>query len=185
MTYFFSLLVCSFSRKDANDAPPNGRCFWCVDLDDLRGKVFLEINFLIILRKMEHYLLKEEAYELIGHCMEVHTTLGTGFSEAVYKDALEYELRQNRIPFGREVEYRVRYKDIILPHYYYFADFVVFDQIILEAKAVSELKNEHIEQTINYLAVSGMELGLLVNFRKPRLEYKRLILTERNKTIGI
>lgn len=134
---------------------------------------------------MEHYLLKEEAYELIGHCMEVHTTLGTGFSEAVYKDALEYELRQNRIPFGREVEYRVRYKDIILPHYYYFADFVVFDQIILEAKAVSELKNEHIEQTINYLAVSGMELGLLVNFRKPRLEYKRLILTERNKTIGI
>lgn len=133
---------------------------------------------------MGHYLLKEEAYELIGYCMEVHTTIGTGFSEAVYKDALEYELRRNCILFKREVEYKVRYKDIILPHYY-FADFVVFDQIILEAKAVSELKNEHIEQTINYLAVAGMELRLLVNFRKPRLEYKRLILTERNKSIGI
>jgi GxxExxY protein len=61
----------------------------------------------------------------------------------------------------------------------FFADFVLFDSIILEVKAVSDLIDEHFEQTINYLAVSGIEAGLLINFRKPKLQYKRVILTER------
>ena len=131
---------------------------------------------------MENYLLKKEVYELVGSCIEVHRQLGVGFNEIVYKDALEYELRNAQIPFSREVEFKVQYKDILLPHYF-FADFVVHNQIIFEAKAVSELRNEHIEQTINYLAVSGLEIGLLVNFRKSRLEYKRLILSqEKRKT---
>ncbi len=127
---------------------------------------------------MEHYLLKEETYQIIGSCMSVHTELGAGFSEIVYKDALEYEFKKNGIWFAREVQYQVKYKETILPHLF-FADFVVFDSIILEVKAVSDLSNQHFEQTINYLAVSGMEVGLLVNFRKPKLQYKRVILTER------
>ncbi|MGV3611935.1 MAG: GxxExxY protein [Fluviicola sp.] len=126
----------------------------------------------------DYYLLKEECYQLIGCCMEVHNCLGSGFSEIVYKDALEYELKRNHIPFAREVEYLVRYKDIILPHKF-FADFVVFDSIILEAKAVSEITNNHYDQTLNYLVVSGMEVGLLVNFKQTKLQYKRIILTER------
>lgn len=134
--------------------------------------------FLINLNKMEHYLLKKECYEIIGSCMEVHSELGVGFSEIVYKDALEYEFKKKGIPFAREVRYQVNYKDVILPHEFY-ADFVVFDSIILEAKTVKELANEHFEQTINYLAVSGMEVGVLVNFRKPQLQYKRVIFTER------
>ncbi len=134
--------------------------------------------FLINLSRMEHYLLKEECYEIIGSCMEVHSELGFGFSEIVYKDALEYEFKKNKIPFAREVKYQVRYKDTVLPHQF-CADFVVFDTIILEVKAVSDLCNEHFEQTINYLAVSGMEVGVLVNFRKPKLQYKRVILSER------
>jgi len=125
---------------------------------------------------MKDYLLKEEVYELVGCCINVHKELGVGFSEIVYKDALEYELNEMGILFDREVEFKINYKDIILPHYF-FADFVIHDQIILEAKAVSELRNEHVEQTINYLAASGIEVGLLVNFRKPRVEYKRLILS--------
>lgn len=80
--------------------------------------------------------------------------------------------------FAREVEYQVKYKDTILPHKF-FADFVAFDSIIIEVKTVSELTDQHFEQTINYLAVSGMEVGLLLNFRKPKLQYKRVILTER------
>jgi GxxExxY protein len=105
--------------------------------------------------------------------MEVHSEIGFGFSEIVYKDALEYEFKKNGILFKREV----KYKDTIPP--INFGDFVVFDTLILEVKAVSDLCNEHFEQTINYLAVSGMEVGVLVNFRKPKLQYKRVILTGR------
>ena len=127
---------------------------------------------------MENYLLEKETYEIIGRCMEVHSELGSGFSEIVYKDALEYEFRKQGILFEREVKYQVKYKDIILPHEFY-ADFVVFGSIILEVKTVSDLIDQHFEQTINYLSVSGNEVGLLVNFRKPKLQYKRIILTER------
>ena len=134
--------------------------------------------FFINLNRMEHYLLEEETYQIIGRCIEVHNELGCGFSEIVYKDALEYEFRKKGILFEREVRYQVKYKDTILPHLF-FADFVVYGSIILEVKAVSNLIDEHFEQTINYLAVSGTEVGLLVNFRKPKLQYKRIILTER------
>ncbi|MDR0801444.1 GxxExxY protein [Fluviicola sp.] len=117
-----------------------------------------------------HLILKEEAYEVIGRCMEVHRNLGNGFSEIVYKDALEYELREEKIQFEREKEFKVYYKDIILPHYFY-ADFVVFGSIILEVKSVSQLTKSHYAQVINYLAVSNLPLGLLVNFNEDSLIY--------------
>lgn len=106
--------------------------------------------------------------------MAVHRELGSGFSEIVYKDALEYELKLREIPYQREVRFQVQYKEIILAHEF-VADFVVFDEIILEAKSISEIKKEHYEQLINYLAVSGNEVGFLVNFRQPSLQYKRLV----------
>ena len=141
-------------------------------------KFDFQMIFLINLLGMEHYLLEEESYKIIGRCMEVHNELGAGFSEIVYKDALEYEFRKNGIPFAREVEFKVKYKDVILPHKFY-ADFVIFDSVILEVKALSELSNEHFEQVINYLTVSGIELSLFINFRRPRLQYKRVIFTDR------
>ena len=106
--------------------------------------------------------------------MEVHRELGSGFSEIVYKDALEHELRLRGICFEREREFQVYYKGILLPHKFY-ADFIVDETIILEVKTVSSLQKEHLEQTINYLCVSGLNLGLLVNFRSNSLEYKRLV----------
>ena len=124
---------------------------------------------------MKHLILKSEAYEIIGSCMEVHRNLGHGFSEIVYKDALEYEFRQNNIQFVREKEFKVHYKNIILPHYFY-ADFVVLDSIILEIKSVNQLTKSHYAQVINYLAVSDLPLGLLVNFNEDSLKYKRFIL---------
>ena len=125
---------------------------------------------------MTHELIyKEEAYQIIGICMEVHNELGGGFLEIVYKDALEYEFKRNDIVNKREQEYLVRYKDIILPHSFH-ADFVVMDKIILEVKAVSGISDEHIARTINYLKVSGNKLALLVNFSKGKLEYKRIVL---------
>ena len=106
--------------------------------------------------------------------MEVHNNLGHGFLEIVYKDAIEYEFRKAGIPYEREKEYKVKYKDIILPHKFY-ADFVVFDQIILEVKGVSALTDEFTAQCINYLKVSGNKLALLVNFGELRLQYKRIV----------
>lgn len=124
---------------------------------------------------MSQLIYKDESYQIIGKCFEVHNNLGAGFLEIVYKDALEYEFKKSGIPFEREVEYVVNYKDIILPHKF-FADFVVFDKIILEVKGVKGIADEHIAQTINYLKVSGNKLGLLVNFGELKLNYKRLIL---------
>ncbi len=102
-------------------------------------------------------------------------SLGKGHSEIVYKDALEYEFKINSIPFEREKNYEIEYKDIILPRKY-VADFVVFDEIIFEVKAISQLTSSDIKQTLNYLASSKNKLGLLVNFGEDSLKYRRIIL---------
>ena len=124
---------------------------------------------------MNKIVYKEESYKIIGICMEVPRELGYGFLEIVYKDALEYEFKKANLDFAREVEYLVHYKDVILPHKFY-ADFVVFNKIILEIKGVSGIADEHLAQTLNYLKVSGNKLGLLVNFGEPSLKYKRVLL---------
>ncbi|MNK60974.1 hypothetical protein D3C87_801250 [compost metagenome] len=124
---------------------------------------------------MSDLYLKEESYKIIGICMEVHKILGKGHSEKVYGDALEYEFQKNNIPYNRELRYNIAYKDIVLPSYY-FADFVIFDEIILELKAITSLTTSEIRQTLNYLAASKNKLGLLVNFGEDSLKYKRIIL---------
>ena len=124
---------------------------------------------------MSELILKEEAYKIIGLCMEVHNNLGAGFLEIVYKDALELEFRRAGIFYEREKEYVVNYKDVILPHKFY-ADFVVFDKIILEVKGMSGIADEFIAQAINYLKVSGNRLALIVNFGEPKLGYRRVVV---------
>lgn len=124
---------------------------------------------------MDDIYLKEETYKIIGLCMEVHKILGKGHSEVVYKDAVEYEFKINGIPYEREKTYRIAYKDIFLQRKY-DADFVVFDKIIFEVKAISNLTISDIKQTLNYLACSKNKLGLLVNFGEDSLKYKRVIL---------
>ena len=114
--------------------------------------------------------------------MEVHNNLGAGFLEIVYKDALEYEFRKADIPFFREKEYAIKYKEIIFPHKFY-ADFVVYDKIILcacmplaEVKGVSGIAEEFVAQAINYLKISGNKLALIVNFGELKLNHKRIVL---------
>jgi GxxExxY protein len=116
----------------------------------------------------------EEAYSIIGKCMEVHRHLGHGFLEIVYKDALELEFRNAHIPYGREIKFEINYKGYWLPHPYY-ADFTVYDKIILEAKSVDGLHDDMMARTINYLRASGYTLGLLVNFGRDSLQYKRVV----------
>ncbi|MGC9343168.1 MAG: GxxExxY protein, partial [Bacteroidales bacterium] len=95
-----------------------------------------------------------------------------------YKDAIEYEFKYNNIPYEREKKFQVEYKDIVLPHYF-FADFVVFDKILLEIKAQRRSVEEHYKWVINYLAISGLDLGLVFNFGNESLITKRLVYTKR------
>lgn len=90
-------------------------------------------------------------------------------------DALEYEFIKNNIPYKREEKFTINYKEITLPSFYY-ADFVVFEEIIVELKAIQMLSSSEIKQTLNYLAASKNEIGLLINFGEDSLKYKRVIL---------
>ncbi len=122
---------------------------------------------------MDDFLHKDKKYQIIGILFEVHKNLGKGFSEIVYKDAIEYEFNQLKIPFEREKEFTVNYKDTILKHKFY-ADFVVYNGIILEIKTVDCFNANHYNQCLNYLKISKNELALLVNFNSISLEYKRI-----------
>jgi GxxExxY protein len=122
-----------------------------------------------------NFPLKEETEKLIGIGIEIHKLIGLGFLEIVYKDAFEFELRQRSISFEREKKFIVPYKHIVLPHYFY-ADFIVGENIILEIKAKSGMTEEDYAQTINYLKCSGCRVGLILNFGKLTLEIKRVVL---------
>ena len=124
----------------------------------------------------DKYPLQESTYKIIGIAMEIHRILGKGFSEIVYKDAFEWELKQKGFFYEREKEYSVNYKGELLPHKFY-ADFVVFGNIILEVKSKKGIVEDHYAQVMNYLAISKLEIGLLINFHEKSLEHKRIILT--------
>jgi len=99
---------------------------------------------------MNELIYKEEVFQLVGFCMEIHRELGKGHDE-------------------------ITYKGVVLPHYYY-VDFVVWDKNLFEVKAVEKLTDSHIKQVLNYLAASKIRLGLLINFGSDSLEWKRLVL---------
>ena len=113
-------------------------------------------------------------HAIIGAAMEVHRQLGAGFLEAVYQEALAIEMAQKGVPFFREVELPICYKGVLL-RTGYRADFVCFDEIIVELKALHMIGVVEYAQLINYLKATGMNLGLLINFGSSSLEYKRFV----------
>ena len=117
----------------------------------------------------------KEVYEIIGAAIEVHKTLGHGFLEAIYQEALEYELLDRKIPFSSQIELKVKYKDRYLQKTY-IADIIAYDKIIIELKALSNLSGKEEAQLINYLKATGFKVGLLINFGSPnKLEWKRFV----------
>lgn len=106
--------------------------------------------------------------------MEAHRLLGPGLLEIVYKDALEIEFKNNSIPYHREKEFSIEYKGVILPHKFY-ADFIVYEDIILEVKSVREISNDHLAQTLNYMKLADTPVGIIANFQNKSLVHKRLI----------
>lgn len=124
---------------------------------------------------MAGLLYKEEVYDIVGICMNIYNTLGFGFLEIVYKDAMEIEFIENKKQHHREKEFSILYKGRKLKRTF-FTDFLCFDKIIVEVKAnAGGISEEAIAQTINYLKASGKRVGLIINFGKRKLEYKRVI----------
>ena len=119
---------------------------------------------------------KEESYRIVGAAFKVYNTLGHGFLEAVYQEALEIEFQHQGIPYEREKELKIYYGGVELKQTYK-ADFVCFGKIIVELKAVSALDDAHRSQVYNYLHATGYKLGLLLNFGySEELEYQRIVI---------
>ena len=115
---------------------------------------------------------EEITKKVIGCAMEVHSRLGNGFQEVIYQRALEYELELNKISFSREYEMPIFYKEKQVGTRR--VDFLIQSVICLEMKAVTQVENVHLAQAINYLEAFNLEIGLLINFGKTSLEFKRL-----------
>lgn len=125
---------------------------------------------------MTDILFKQESFRIMGACFEVHNVMGSGFLEPVYQECLQIEFGSQAIPFYQKRELDLRNKEQELEQKY-IPDFVCFDQIIVEIKAVDTLRDEHRAQVINYLNATGFRLGLLVNFgTHPKLQYERFAL---------
>jgi len=119
-----------------------------------------------------------EGYALMGAAFEVHNVQGGGLLEEIYQQSIEIELEMREVPFRRKQELKVFYKHRELEKRY-IPDLVVYDQIIVELKAVSALSPEHEAQLINYMRITHSPIGYLINFGPiGKLEYKRFILSE-------
>lgn len=121
-------------------------------------------------------ILKDEVYAIIGAAMEVSNELGAGFLEAVYQEALELELAMRRVPYKAQYPLQISYKGHVLTKEY-IPDFICFDQVVVEIKALKQLTTLEEAQLLNYLKASGKTVGVLINFGSPKLEWKRMVFT--------
>ena len=129
---------------------------------------------MFILTIMPIFKYKELTEQILGAAFEVHNTLGCGFLEKVYENALVYELKQRGLKVTSQKEIKVSYKSQEVG--LYVCDILVGEQVIVEVKAVEGITGLHQAQLLNYLKGSGYEVGLILNFGKPKLEYKRLVV---------
>jgi len=122
-----------------------------------------------------HHLHDQHTFQIIGAAMEVHRVLHRGLLESIYCEALAVEFELRSIPFAAQVPCQIVYKERRLTGFHRI-DFVCFNDVVVEVKASSLTGPAEQAQVLNYLAISGHRLGLLLNFGRPSLEYKRLVL---------
>jgi len=121
-------------------------------------------------------LFKQECYDIQGAVYEVYREMGCGFLEAVYQECLHREFTNRNIPFQPQIDLTLAYKGIRL-NQVYRVDFICFDKIIVEIKALKDVGDEHRAQVFNFLKATGMRLGLLVNFgHHPKATVERIVL---------
>ncbi|MGE5604917.1 MAG: GxxExxY protein [Bacteroidota bacterium] len=141
----------------------------------------MDMEWPIAVNEPEHeygLIFKDEAFRIIGAAMNVANELGCGFLEAVYQEALEIELTENNIPFESQKKINIQYKGNVLTKEY-IADFVCFNKIIVEIKAIKRITEIEEAQIINYLKATKLPLGLIINFGSMKLEWKRYANTKR------
>lgn len=124
---------------------------------------------------MPEFIHGEETHALLGACFEVYKEKGSGFLEAVFQECLEFELSDRKIPYKVQPQLSLEYKGRLLKQTYQ-PDFICFEKIVMEIKAVSKLADEHRAQVHNYLKATGLRVGLLVNFgHYPLVEHERIV----------
>ena len=121
------------------------------------------------------FMHKEETYKIIGAAMAVHQYLGCGFTEKVYQDALEVEFKAQGVSYEREQPIQVIYRGVHLDSLF-VPDFICYEDVIVELKAVKELEDLHRAQAINYRKVAGAKVALLINFGESSLRYERFVI---------
>jgi GxxExxY protein len=115
---------------------------------------------------------RDLSYRVMRAVFEVHNTLGPGFVDGIYEEALACELERRHIPFERQKQVTVHYKGHVVGTHR--LDFVIEGKIVLELKAVSALTDVFKQQTLSYLKATGLRFGILINFGTPRVEYQRV-----------
>ena len=121
-----------------------------------------------------HLIFKDETHQIIGCAMAVLNELGHGFLEKPYENAFSHELGVRNIPFKQQPRYGVVYKNVKVGEY--IPDLVVFDRVIVDLKTIERITGREISQMLNYLKVTGLQIGLILNFSKPKLEWERVVL---------
>jgi len=123
----------------------------------------------------EHQLLlKEEVYQVVGCAMEVLNTLGHGLLEKPYENALVVEFGLRSIPYRQQPRFDAIYKGVRVGEY--VPDLIAFDQIVVDTKTIDRITDVERGQILNYLKITKLRVGLILNFKHPKLEWERLIL---------
>ena len=133
---------------------------------------------------MTDLILKDEVFAIVGAAMEVHNVLGCGFLEPVYQEALEIELSKRKIPYTPQKQLPIYYKGHRLKRAY-VPDYIAFEMIVIEIKAISNISSLEESQLLNYLKASNLKVGLLINFGVNSLQWKRMVRSKPEKISGI
>lgn len=123
---------------------------------------------------MDGILYKNMAYKLVGIAMKVHNDLGSGYLEKVYENAMMLHFKKENIKAEQQQKLNVIYLGEVIGHY--IADILVEESIILEIKVAEKITEVHVSQVLNYLKTTGNRLGIIINFKNEKLEYKRVVL---------
>ena len=119
-------------------------------------------------------LFREEVHRIVGCAMEVLNTLGHGLLEKPYENSLAVEFGLQGIPFRQQPKFDVVYKTVIVGEY--IPDLICFDQIVVDAKTIDCIGDHEMGQMLNYLKITGLRVGIILNFKRAKLEWKRVVL---------
>jgi len=128
-------------------------------------------------------ILKDEVFSIVSCAMEISNGLGHGLLEKNYENALAVEFHHRKIPFVQQVRYPVAWRNVKIGEF--IPDLIAFEQIIIETKTIDRITDFERGQVLNYLRITKLPLGIILNFKKPRLEWERIALTQKMESISL